>query len=74
MVALPTPGDLPYPGIELLPLSSLGLAGKVFTTRATWEAPFFLEQFLKLAGRVKRPNKRNKHSTEDNNAFSTESL
>ena len=31
------PGDLPYPGIEPASLSS-ALAGRFFTTSATWEA------------------------------------
>ena len=34
----PPPGDLPYPGIEPVPLSSSALAGRFFTTSATWEA------------------------------------
>jgi len=34
----PPPGDLPDPGIELTSLMSPGLAGRFFTTRATWEA------------------------------------
>jgi len=34
----PTPGDLPNPGIESTSLLSLALAGRFFTTRATWEA------------------------------------
>ena len=33
----PPPGDLPDPGIELASLLSLALAGKFFTTSATWE-------------------------------------
>ena len=36
---LPTPGDLPDPGIETASLSSPTLAGGFFTTTATWEAP-----------------------------------
>ena len=36
---LPTPGDLPDPGIETASLSSPTLAGGFFTTAATWEAP-----------------------------------
>ena len=32
------PGDLPDPGIELKPLTSPALAGRFFTTSATWEA------------------------------------
>ena len=35
-VTMPPPGDLPDPRIE--PLTSLALAGKYFTTSATWEA------------------------------------
>ena len=34
----PTPGDLPNPGIELVPLMSPALAGGFFTTSAAWEA------------------------------------
>ena len=32
------PGDLPHPGIETASLKSPALAGRFFTTRATWEA------------------------------------
>ena len=35
---LPTPGDLPDPGIETVSLASPALTGGFFTTRATWEA------------------------------------
>ena len=35
---LPTPGDLPDPGIEPVSLTSPALAGGFFTTSATWEA------------------------------------
>ena len=34
----PPPGDLPDPGIEPMSLTSPALAGRFFTTRATWEA------------------------------------
>ena len=34
----PPPGDLPDPGIELESLMSPALAGRFFTTSATWEA------------------------------------
>ena len=34
----PSPGDLPDPGIEPMPLISLALAGRFFTVSATWEA------------------------------------
>ena len=37
-VAVPLPGDLPDPGIEPTFLTSTALAGRVFTTSATWEA------------------------------------
>ena len=38
--AMPSsPGDLPDPGIELASLTSPTLAGRFFTTSATWEAP-----------------------------------
>ena len=37
----PPPGDLPNPGIETVPLGSPALAGRLFTTSATWEAPFW---------------------------------
>ena len=33
----PPPGDLPNPGIEPTPLKSPALAGRLFTTSATWE-------------------------------------
>ena len=38
---LPCPhaGDLPDPGIEPSSLTSSALAGRFFTTSATWEAP-----------------------------------
>jgi len=34
----PSPGNLPDPGIEPLSLESPALAGRFFTTSATWEA------------------------------------
>ena len=34
----PAPGDLPDPGIEPMSLRSPALAGRLFTTSATWEA------------------------------------
>ena len=33
-----SPGELPYPGIELTSVMSPALAGVFFTTGATWEA------------------------------------
>ena len=35
----PSPGDLPDPGIEPVSLMPPALAGRFFTTGATWEAP-----------------------------------
>ena len=34
----PSPGDLPDPGIKPMSLTSPALAGRFFTTTATWEA------------------------------------
>ena len=36
----PTPGGLPHPGIKLSSLASLTLAGRLFTTGATWKVQF----------------------------------
>ena len=36
-VAVPPPGDLPHPGIELTSLISPALAGGFFVTITTWE-------------------------------------
>ena len=41
----PSPGDFPDPGIESTSLTFPALAGGFFTTRATWEAPFYLSSF-----------------------------
>ena len=38
----PPPGDLLFPGMELMSLASPALADGFFTTSATWEAPFSL--------------------------------
>ena len=38
-VAVPSPGDLPDPGIKPVSLMSPALAGRFFTMSATWEAP-----------------------------------
>ena len=37
----PPPGDLPDPGIEPVSLMSPALAGRLFTTSATWETLFY---------------------------------
>ena len=39
MLPYPPVGDLPDPGIEPESLMSPALAGRFFTTSATWEAP-----------------------------------
>ena len=40
-LSCPCPGDLPNPGIKLMPLMSPALAGRFFTTSTTWEpCPF----------------------------------
>ena len=46
----PFPGDLPDPGIEPASLTFPALAGRFFTTSATWEAPLEMEG-CELAGR-----------------------
>ena len=38
----PSPGDLPDPGVEPASFMSCALAGKFFTTRATWEASIYI--------------------------------
>ena len=43
---LPSPGDLPHPGIEP---TSPALAGRFITNRATWEAP------RQCIGRIESP-------------------
>ena len=35
----PSPGDLPNPGMKPASLMSPALAGRLFTTGTTWEAP-----------------------------------
>ena len=39
-LTFPSPGDLPNPGIEPVSLVSPALAGRFFTTSATWEARY----------------------------------
>ena len=41
MVVIPSPGDLPDPGIEPAFLVSSALTGGLFTMSATWESPTF---------------------------------
>ena len=56
----PPPGDLPNPGIEHEYLMSLTLAGKFFTTSATWESHSIgsSPQFLWWPKLERNPNKR----------------
>ena len=44
----PSPGDLPDPGIEPLSVVSPALAGRFFTTTATWEAHFMCKCMYKV--------------------------
>ena len=37
-VAIPSPGDLPHPGIDPVSLTSPALTGGFFTASTTWEA------------------------------------
>ena len=39
-IAISSPGDLPDPGIEPMSLTSPALAGRFFTTSASWEAHY----------------------------------
>ena len=57
---LPAPGGLPYPGIKPTVLTSPALAGRFFTTSATWEASVGISQPLKISlkSEVVYPNKR----------------
>ena len=52
------PGDLPDPGIKTVSLKSPALAGRFFTTSATWEAPqkscLHSCRLLKLCKRILR--------------------
>ena len=41
----PSPGDIPDPGIEPASLISPALAGRFFTTSATWEAHLMGTEF-----------------------------
>ena len=45
-VPCPPPGDFPDPGIKHASLVSLALAGMLFTTTATWKAPFSPIRFI----------------------------
>ena len=42
------PGDLPHLGIKPISFMSPALAGKSFTTRATWEAPFITGKIITI--------------------------
>ena len=45
-IAMPSPGDLPDPGIEPTSLTSPAWAGGFFTPSTSWEAPQFLVRFV----------------------------
>ena len=57
---LPAPGGLRYPGIKPTVLTSPALAGRFFTTSATWEASVGIAQPLKISLKSEAvyPNKR----------------
>ena len=40
-LSFPSPGDLPDPGIKPASLKSPALAGRFFTTMATWECSYY---------------------------------
>ena len=42
------PGDLPNPGIEPASLASPALAGRFFTTSATWEGPLKMYVYIQI--------------------------
>ena len=48
-LSFPPPGDLPDPRFEPVSLGSLALAGRFFTTSASWEIPFCLKIEYKLS-------------------------
>ena len=48
----PPPGNLPNPGIEPTSLTSPALAGRFFTTSATWETPVPIYFFVKCEQRL----------------------
>ena len=45
---LPSPGDLPDPGIEPASLMSPALGGRFFTTNATWETLYYFSPMSPL--------------------------
>ena len=61
-VPFPTPGDLPDPGIEPMSLVSLALslAGRFFTTSATWEAQYHLYVEFKKCNKLVNITERSK--------------
>jgi len=50
-VSFPNPGDLPNPGIEPVSLASPALAGRFFTTSATWE-PLWIEKVDRKSAKI----------------------
>ena len=63
----PPPGDLLNPGIEPLSLTSSALAGRFFTTSATWEAQEIMyrekSNCPQTTSRARRPHAINNHSS-----------
>ena len=48
----PPPGDLPDPGIEPVPLMSPAMAGRFFTTRATWDGMLIIIEYISYLWRL----------------------
>ena len=51
----PSPGDLLAPGMEAASLTSPALAGRIFTTRAPWEATDDKKKWLRKSSRYSLP-------------------
>ena len=51
----PLPGDLPNPGIKPMSLMSSALAGRFFTTSATWGAPYDVSTHISRHMEMKVP-------------------
>ena len=72
----PPPRELSHPGIKPASPVSPALAGKFFTTSATWEAPLsvslFKKEHLKLIRRLTKPNRKKKKQKKDTSRELTE--
>ena len=57
----PPPGDLPDPGIEPVSLPSPTFSGRIFTTSATWKAPYSPTSLLNSTQLTLREQNRKHH-------------